>query len=107
MHPTLQENRIAIAELCRRFGVERLEAFGSSNRSDFDPEQSDFDFVVDFGEFQPGIARRYIEFADALESLLGRRVDLVFEQRMKPRFRAAVDETREVIFASGDRPVAA
>ncbi|MGD9715075.1 MAG: nucleotidyltransferase family protein, partial [Thermomicrobiales bacterium] len=107
VHRTLQQNAEEIEELCKRHGVQRLEVFGSSNRSDFDGDLSDFDFIVDFGEYRPGIARRYLEFAESLESLLGRRVDLVFEERMTARFREAVAETREVIFASGDRPIAA
>ena len=107
MHAKLQDQSSAIFEHCRQYGVRRLEVFGSSNRSDFDAGQSDFDFIIDFGEYEPGIAGRFVAFADALEALLGRKVDLVFEERMKPRFREAVAETREVIFAAGDCPVAA
>lgn len=103
MHAMLEQHSDAIADLCRHYGVSKLEVFGSATRADFDPEQSDFDFVIDFADYGRGVARRLIEFADALERLLGRSVDLVFEERMKPRFRAAVDETREVVFEQGDR----
>jgi len=34
-----------IADLCARYGVERLEIFGSALRDDFGPE-SDVDFLV-------------------------------------------------------------
>jgi hypothetical protein len=37
-----------IAELCRRFGVQRLDRFGSAARGDFNPETSDLDFLVLF-----------------------------------------------------------
>lgn len=107
MNAILEQHYDAIAELCRQYGVSKLDVFGSATRADFDPEQSDFDFVIDFADYGRGIARRFVEFADALEALLGRHVDLVFEERMKPRFREAVDETREVVFEQGDRPVAA
>ncbi|MDT0497641.1 hypothetical protein RM530_09735 [Algiphilus sp. W345] len=33
MHPLIENNRNTIAELCRRHGVHRLEAFGSILRS--------------------------------------------------------------------------
>ena len=36
-----------IAELCRRYGVERLDVFGSVLRDDFRPD-SDVDFLVVF-----------------------------------------------------------
>lgn len=39
----------SIAEICRRFGVERLEVFGSVLRDDFRPD-SDVDFLVTFRE---------------------------------------------------------
>ncbi|MBX3069350.1 MAG: nucleotidyltransferase domain-containing protein [Thermomicrobiales bacterium] len=107
MHSTLRQQQDAIGQLCREFGVVRLEVFGSSNRQDFDADTSDFDFIVDMGSYRQGIGRRFVAFADAMESLLGRRVDLVFEERMKPRFREAAAETREVIVASGDSTIAA
>ena len=88
-------------------GVLRLEVFGSATRSDCDPACSNFDFVLDLGAYQPGISRRFVAFADGLESLLEREVDLVFEERMRPHFRQAVDQTGEVIFEAGDLPVAA
>lgn len=107
MNAILEQYHDAIAALCRQYGVSRLDAFGSATRQDFDPATSDFDFVIDFSDYGRGVARRFVEFADALEALLGRRVDLVFEERMRPRFREAVDETREVVCEQGDRPVAA
>jgi hypothetical protein len=41
MHPLIDNNRQAIAELCRRHAVRRLEAFGSILRDDFDAGRSD------------------------------------------------------------------
>ena len=107
MNAILKQHHDAIDDICRLYGVSRLDVFGSATRQDFDPATSDFDFVIDFSDYGRGVARRFVEFADALEVLLGRKVDLVFEERMKPRFREAVDETREVVFEQGDRPVAA
>jgi uncharacterized protein len=107
MHPTLELNRPAISNLCEMYGVIKLEVFGSATRSDFDPLTSDFDFVIDISAEEPRVGRRFLIFAEELEALLGRRVDLVFEERMKPRFREAVNETREVVFERRDGPVAA
>ena len=49
MHVDLARNYQSVALLCRRYGVARLDVFGSSARGmDFDPRSSDFDFLVEF-----------------------------------------------------------
>lgn len=49
MRPEIEQHRAAIAELCRRYRVRRLEVFGSAARGDdFDPARSDFDFLAEF-----------------------------------------------------------
>jgi predicted nucleotidyltransferase len=47
MHPLIENNREAIARLCRLHGVRSLEAFGSILRDDFDAGRSDVDVLVD------------------------------------------------------------
>ena len=42
----LQAKLELLRELCERFGVERLELFGSAARGEFDPANSDLDFIV-------------------------------------------------------------
>lgn len=95
----VEDNKKAIVELCKRFGVRRLALFGSAATGTFNPATSDLDFVVDFIDYGPGVARRFISFADALERLSGRSVDLVFGSEMKdPDFRHAVLASEELIF---------
>lgn len=49
MHTFIQQHQSAIAELCRRYHVQRLEVFGLAARgTDFTPESSDADFLVEF-----------------------------------------------------------
>jgi uncharacterized protein len=62
--------------LCRRFHVRRLDVFGSAARSDFDPARSDIDFLVEFAAREDDPAH-FLDFKQALEGLLARRVDLV------------------------------
>jgi len=85
--------------LCERYGVERLELFGSAARGEFDPTSSDLDFIVQMkGRREPGYARRFCGFADALEALYGLRVDLLTELMIKnPYFKAEVDNERRVL----------
>ena len=41
----IDDNHAQIADLCRTFGVRRLDVFGSAVREDFDPARSDVDFL--------------------------------------------------------------
>lgn len=106
----LVENKKAeIAELCHKFGVRKLDVFGSAVNGKFNEATSDIDFVVDFADKSPGYARRYIGLADALELLFGRPVDLLTEGSIKnPLLRESIDEAREVVFHDeGNRQAAA
>lgn len=70
--------------LCRRFGVARLDVFGSAVTGRFDPARSDLDFLVTFDPAsEAGGLRDYFAFSDALEALFGRRVDLLSERSLE------------------------
>lgn len=86
----LEGNRSNIESLCRDYGVVRLRVFGSSVRSEWNPDTSDFDFLVEFGAPPPGINlfKQQFGLQVALEKLLGRSVDLVdWNATKKPHFR--------------------
>jgi uncharacterized protein len=77
MHATIAEKRENLMDLCRRHGVTRLDVFGSAARgTDFDTAASDVDFLVEFGPLENDLAR-FLDFKEALETLLARSVDLV------------------------------
>lgn len=108
MIPVISDNTDVIAALCRQFKIRKLDLFGSAATGAFDPVTSDVDFVVDLGEYERGVAKRFFRFAEALEALLGREVDLVTEDSIvNPYFRYAVDRTREPIYEAGDRATVA
>jgi uncharacterized protein len=100
MNPVLEQHMEELADLCRRYGVERLEAFGSSVREDFDPSSSDFDFVVRFAPpHGEGYADRYLNFVEALERLLGRPVDLLTERSVRnPIFEQVIAADRRLVY---------
>jgi predicted nucleotidyltransferase len=84
MHADIAEHRSQLAALCLRHGVARLEVFGSAARAtDFDPARSDADFLVTFTETARNDFGGFADFKDALEALLGRRVDLVERQAVE------------------------
>lgn len=104
----LKAHRKEIAVLCKQHGIVRLEVFGSAATGRFDPTTSDLDFVVDLGGYEPGVARRFFDFAEALEKLLGRDVDLITEAQIRnPYFRQSVNEARELVYESRDRQAVA
>ena len=96
----VSERAVEIAAICRRHHVKRLEVFGSAAVGDFDPESSDIDFLVDFGDAprKPWYGNHFDLKAD-LEKLFERDVDLVDEKGIKnPYFRKSVNETREQVY---------
>ena len=98
MSPFIDQHRNALAELCRQYGVTRLRLFGSAATEQFDPAASDLDFVVCFADRPPGYADRYLDFAEALEQLFGREVDLVTERSVQhPHFRRAVESAQQLV----------
>lgn len=99
LNPIIEAKKPEILDLCRKYGVVRLDLFGSATGPNRDPERSDFDFVIEFADYGPGIATRFFDFGDDLEALLGGKVDFVSERRMRPRFRASVDRCREPVLA--------
>lgn len=96
-------HREAISDACRRFGVERLEVFGSAADGRFDVARSDVDFIVrlakDAAPGQGSLGRRFVALADTLEGVLGHRVDLMSDKVIdNPYLRRAVEASRTVIY---------
>ncbi len=99
MNDLVRHNRDAIADLARAYGVRSLDVFGSAVTGTFNAETSDIDFIVDFADMTPGIAKRYLDFAEALERLLGRPVDLMFAGPISnPYLRQSVQVSRARVF---------
>ncbi len=65
-----------VADFCRKWGVLRLELFGSVLRDDFDSE-SDVDVLVTFAGGRGIRVDDLLDMEDELRALFGRRVDLV------------------------------
>lgn len=101
MIPLLQDKQRELTELCRKFGVEKLYAFGSAVSDQFNSRTSDIDFLVQMVGRQPtgAYADRYLNLAEDLERLFGRRVDLVTEESIRnPHFRREVEATRQLVY---------
>lgn len=91
-----------LRELCRRFGVRRLEVFGSAARGgDFDPARSDVDLLVEFQPMSPGAyADAFFDLKESLEQLFDRPVDLVTATAVRnPFFRQTMERSKALLYA--------
>lgn len=101
MHPSISVKKEQIAEACRRFGVRRLDLFGSAARgTDFDPRRSDADFFVDFvGDY--GFDEIF-DLTDELEKVLCLPVDVItkkgLESSSNRRIHARVMVDRQLVY---------
>jgi predicted nucleotidyltransferase len=99
----IAKNLKAIKEFCVQYRVRRLELFGSAiDDENFDPEESDLDFLVEFQPLKPGeYADTYFGLLEALETLFNRHVDLVMVRAVKnPYFLEAINKSRKVLYAA-------
>jgi predicted nucleotidyltransferase len=104
MVSALTERQSEIKSLCRQFGVQRLEVFGSAaSDEEFDPDRSDVDFIVEFlpnQDLGPWL-KQYFALRDALAKLIGHPVDLVMCSAMKnPYFIREANRTRRLLYGA-------
>ena len=94
MLPLTEAQREALAELCRRYGVARLDLFGSAAAGSVDPARSDLDFLVEFRKGPAmNLADQYFGLLAALEQLFGRKVDLLTPRSLRnPYFIREVEK---------------
>ena len=98
----LQDKREAIAELCARHGVARLDVFGSALREDFRAGKSDVDLLVEFAPMEPHeLADAYFGLLDELRELLGGDVDLVMADAVTNRYMVReIERTKQLLYAA-------
>ena len=102
MEAAIDQKRDALAAICRRYGVVRLEVFGSAARGgDFEPNRSDADFLVTFKPAARNDLAALADLKEALERLLGRPVDLIEREAVEAsrnfiRRRAILKEAQTV-----------
>jgi predicted nucleotidyltransferase len=94
-----QVDETKLADLCRRYRVRELSFFGSAARGEMRPD-SDIDMLV---EFLPDADIDLVDYAGLmldLSHLLGRKVDLVSKNGLKPLIRASVLQEARLLYAA-------
>ena len=96
----LNQYNAQIADLCRRYSVERLFAFGSVLTDRFNDE-SDVDLIVDIADESPlEYADNYFNLKFGLSNLFGRPVDLLENKALRnEQMRKHIDESKQLIYA--------
>ena len=87
-----------VADICRRYGIARLEVFGSAGRGELRSD-SDLDLLYDL---VPGARLSWnIEtLTDELSAAFGRSVDLVSRKALHPRLRDVVLAEARPLYAA-------
>jgi predicted nucleotidyltransferase len=88
-----------IADLCRKYNVRKLFAFGSVLTDQFN-EQSDIDLIVDFDkEAIKDYFVNYFDFKYSLEDVFGRDVDLLEDQPIRNSYlKKSIEATKRLIY---------
>jgi len=73
--------------LTKTYPIASIALFGSFARSEQTPD-SDIDILV---ELEGHIGSKFFDLAEELESSLGRRVDLVSKNGIKPRYLKSIE----------------
>jgi len=98
----LEQNKVTLAKLCKKYHVAVLDVFGSAATDDFDEKTSDIDFLVEFDSTVK--ANRFDTFfalLEELKELFGRPVDLVEPGGLRnPYFIESINQTRRRIYAA-------
>jgi len=102
MTSIVQEHLEELKALCRKYHVAELFLFGSAANGEFQEESSDLDFLVNFQPMETfAYADAFFDFADDLERLFNRPVDLVIERAIRnPYFKEEIDETKVKLYAA-------
>jgi predicted nucleotidyltransferase len=96
----IEERRNEIEALCRLHAVRKLAVFGSGTRKDFDPLESDLDFVVEFYPLAPREHKEaYFQLSEALAQLFSRDIDLIeIHAVSNPFVRSRIEEEQETVY---------
>ncbi|MEX2215252.1 MAG: nucleotidyltransferase domain-containing protein [Phycisphaeraceae bacterium] len=97
----IEDKMERLRALCEKYRVARLDLFGSATTDEWNPIQSDLDFLVTFNPppAEMGGFDQYMDFLLDLQRLFLRKVDLVEESAVKNKyFIAAVNQQRVSVY---------
>lgn len=101
MLPLIEQHRQEIESLCRKYGIKRLDLFGSAANGEFNPSTSDLDFFYEFNDDKSHLADRFFGLLGDLQSLFNMRIDLVSAKHAtNPYFLELANRNRITLYAA-------
>lgn len=101
MHSSISRYLPAIASICERYKVRRLELFGSAARATDFRADSDADFLVEFAPEADTGLKSFFGLKFELEKLLGRSVDLVETGAVRnPYVLSDINRSRQNVYGA-------
>ena len=99
----IASNIDSIKELCDKYGVRTLFAFGSVTRDELKPN-SDIDLVVDIDNNDPLLySDNYFGLKFQLEHLFKRHIDLLESKAIKNQFlKQNIDNSKVLVYGKGN-----
>lgn len=103
----IQEHINDIKDLCKKYHVAEMYAFGSITTDNFKSD-SDIDFLVRFSDVDPlEYFDNFMDFKESLEKLFSRSVDLVEIQTIKnPILKRSIDRNKIILYGREDSKMA-
>ncbi len=95
----LRRSADAISAVCRQYHVRELSVFGSIARGEAGP-RSDVDLLVAFESNAPVTLFTLFDLQSELSRVIGRHVDLVPKDGLKPALRSDVLRDARVLYAA-------
>jgi predicted nucleotidyltransferase len=89
----------AVADFCRRHRVREFSLFGSVLREDF-TDASDVDALLEPGPDHQHEITEFLAMQEELETIFGRKVDIVYKHLLKQSIREDVLRQRRVLYVS-------
>ncbi|HZF08672.1 MAG TPA: nucleotidyltransferase domain-containing protein [Thermoanaerobaculia bacterium] len=107
MHTEIETRLPQLRDLCGKHFVTRLDLFGSGTGDEFEPARSDLDFLVEFQPMPPARhAKAFFGLLADLESLFGRRVDLLEREAIEnPYLWTSIEKSRHAVYVA-EKPAA-
>ncbi len=95
----LDTYKYQIEQLCNKYNVKHLFAFGSVVTDNFS-DLSDVDLIVDINAETPlDYAENYFDLKFQLEDLLNRKIDLLEERGLRnPYLKESIDKSKMLIY---------
>ena len=90
----LRRRRDTVLAIAARHGVSQVRVFGSVARGEERPD-SDIDLLIDLDDDR-GFAD-YLEFAEEIETLFGRRVEIVLNRSLSRHFRPYIEAEAQTL----------